>query len=183
MGPNAFAGCLATSSSRVSWFVEERADIPETAPLTNSTTASVHGRTRSPPCLPPPKARYAPIASTFDDRLGRGGEAGIVLLGDAAHSLSPSLGQGAAQAFTDAAALAQAVLHSLTADHVASRYKRLRARRAMLTWLAAEANMNPHVVGLYDLAGRLMSDRMTTLAWIPYTRPDPAVRRQLQRIR
>lgn len=55
------------------------------------------------------------------------GRGRIVLLGDAAHAMTPNLGQGAAMAIEDAAALA--LVLRAGPDGVSGRYRRMRARR------------------------------------------------------
>jgi 2-polyprenyl-6-methoxyphenol hydroxylase-like FAD-dependent oxidoreductase len=53
----------------------------------------------------------------------------VVLVGDAAHAMSPALGQGAAQALEDVAALA-AILRSSALDRGLEQYERRRKQRA-----------------------------------------------------
>ena len=78
----------------------------------------------------------------------------IALLGDAAHAMTPDLGQGACQALEDAAALG-AVLTGATADGVAAawvRYDALRRRRT--TALQRQAARMHRLLGLRGPAAR-----------------------------
>ncbi len=60
------------------------------------------------------------------------GRGRVTLLGDAAHPMTPNLGQGAGQAIEDVAALAQVLVGTSRADVMLAlaRYEQLRARRA-----------------------------------------------------
>ncbi|MBJ6759152.1 FAD-dependent monooxygenase [Myxococcaceae bacterium JPH2] len=55
---------------------------------------------------------------------------GVVLLGDAAHAVTPNLGQGAGLAIEDAAALAQLLMTMGPTDAALARYESLRRPRA-----------------------------------------------------
>ncbi len=70
----------------------------------------------------------------------------VVLIGDAAHAMTPNLGQGGAQAIEDAYALAQALHQSDSPEAAFHRYQQLRrskARRIATTawWLGRLAHM------------------------------------------
>jgi len=64
--------------------------------------------------------------------LKRWSAANIALLGDAAHAMAPNLGQGAAQAIEDAAALGLALNGSDDPATAFATYERLRRRRASM---------------------------------------------------
>ena len=63
------------------------------------------------------------------ERWGRGR---VTLLGDAAHPMTPDLGQGAAQAMEDAVALARCLQESGATAEALRRYERLRSARAAM---------------------------------------------------
>jgi 2-polyprenyl-6-methoxyphenol hydroxylase-like FAD-dependent oxidoreductase len=54
----------------------------------------------------------------------------VVLLGDAAHPMTPNLGQGAGQAIEDAVVLDDALAHAATIDDALTRYEKRRVARA-----------------------------------------------------
>ena len=91
----------------------------------------------------------------------------IALLGDAAHAMAPNLGQGAAQAIEDAAALLDAFnAHDRLRDALAA-YVAARRRRAEMiqreSARMARIALNSHPRGR-NLAMRLMPDRGRTRA-------------------
>lgn len=61
----------------------------------------------------------------------------VVLLGDAAHPMTPNLGQGACQAIEDAVVLADAISTHATIDAALCRYEHLRVQRANAIVIAA----------------------------------------------
>jgi 2-polyprenyl-6-methoxyphenol hydroxylase-like FAD-dependent oxidoreductase len=78
----------------------------------------------------------------------------VVLLGDAAHAMTPNLGQGAAQAFEDAAALAAVGLAGYD-----------RARRARVAAVARRSRTAGRVAGLRHPVACAVRD--TIAAWTP----------------
>lgn len=54
----------------------------------------------------------------------------VVLLGDAAHPMTPNLGQGAGQAIEDAVALDDCLAHATTIEEALTRYEQRRVARA-----------------------------------------------------
>ena len=182
LGANALVGCFPNGGGEAAWFIEERTQDPEAVNLSLDQLRNRFGMWPEPlPTLLAATERAVRSDRVYLRRPPRDwGHGRILLAGDAAHSLSPSLGQGATQAFTDAVALAEAVETSSSLEQVVGAYRRRRARRANLMWRMAESNTEPRTVAMYNLLGRGLSDRMATLMWIPYTRPDPVVRRKLQ---
>jgi len=95
----------------------------------------------------------------------------VVLLGDAAHAMLPTLGQGACQALEDAVVLAAAVAAPVTARaglgaalarYDAERRPRTQAivRRSHRMWLAGQRLENPVAVRLRNAAIRLTPPRV-----------------------
>jgi FAD-dependent urate hydroxylase len=77
----------------------------------------------------------APIEQVAEERWGRGA---VVLIGDAAHGLSPNMAQGAALAFEDALVLAACLR---AADSVADAPAGFVARRSRSTgWVRAQTH-------------------------------------------
>ncbi|WP_305788070.1 FAD-dependent monooxygenase [Symbioplanes lichenis] len=98
----------------------------------------------------------------------------VVLAGDAAHPALPTMGQGASQAFEDAAVLAAELGSGTELDTALHRYHRRRRRRARAAW--SQARMLARVgAWRHPLACRL---RDTMIA----SAPAGAQRRQLQRL-
>ncbi len=64
----------------------------------------------------------------------------ITLMGDAAHAMTPFLGQGASSAIEDAVVLARAIQASETLDEALTRYEAARLERA--SFIQAESNAN-----------------------------------------
>jgi 2-polyprenyl-6-methoxyphenol hydroxylase-like FAD-dependent oxidoreductase len=62
----------------------------------------------------------------------RWGEGRVTLLGDAAHPMTPNLGQGACQAIEDAVVLARCLGESGATAEAVRRYERLRSNRAAM---------------------------------------------------
>ncbi len=65
----------------------------------------------------------------------RWGQGGVTLLGDAAHPMTPDLGQGAAQAMEDAVVLARSLREAGDTAEALRRYERLRSARAAMVVL------------------------------------------------
>lgn len=112
----------------------------------------------------------------------------VVLLGDAAHAMTPNLGQGACQALEDAAALAAALATEPTVDAALTRYDAERRPRSQSVARAArqagrlgQRLTHPLAVALRNTALRLAPSRATVHAilrhadWTPPSldRPGP----------
>ena len=117
---------------------------------------------------------------SFDTPLPAMHSGRVALVGDAAHPMTPNLGQGACQAIEDAIVLAHVAGGDLTA-YTAARLKRTSAIVARATSICRMTMLrNPVAVAARDtgmlLAGRLMPDLMLRsmdgiLGWLP---PVPA---------
>ncbi|GAA3941311.1 FAD-dependent monooxygenase [Actinomadura viridis] len=96
-----------------------------------------------------------------------------VLLGDAAHAMTPTLGQGGCQALEDAVVLADCLCRAPDVPTALARYDRLRRPRTQRVVrrsarLGAVANLAwPPAVMARDLAARLIPARVTLRAMAP----------------
>ena len=95
----------------------------------------------------------------------------IALLGDAAHAMTPNLGQGACQALEDAAVLAAALATGPTVESALTRYDAQRRPRSQSVARAArqagrmgQQLTNPLAVALRNTALRLAPSRATVHA-------------------
>ncbi|MEU6591050.1 FAD-dependent monooxygenase [Streptomyces sp. NPDC046881] len=108
----------------------------------------------------------------------------VALLGDAAHAMTPHLGQGACQALEDAVTLAAALATEPSVDTALARYDTERRPRAQSVARAAhqagrlgQQLTHPLAIALRDTALRLAPSRVTTRAilrhadWTPPSLP------------
>jgi 2-polyprenyl-6-methoxyphenol hydroxylase-like FAD-dependent oxidoreductase len=102
----------------------------------------------------------------FDrDPIARWHDGRVVLLGDAAHPMTPNLGQGAAQAIEDAGALADCLAASRTVEDALGSYEAVRVPRTRAFVLASRRFgdvaqwRHPLAVAARDLAMRLTPER------------------------
>ncbi|NEA97712.1 FAD-dependent monooxygenase [Streptomyces sp. SID13726] len=104
----------------------------------------------------------------------------IALLGDAAHAMTPNLGQGACQALEDAVTLSAALAAEPTVEAALARYDAERRPRSQAVARAArqagrmgQQLSHPLAVALRDTAMRLTPSRIATRmilrhhAWVP----------------
>lgn len=111
----------------------------------------------------------------------------VVLLGDAAHAMTPNLGQGGGQALEDAIALAAAVSRTSNVATALSRYDHERRARTQAMSLAATRQLrfgqqlrNPIAVAIRNTAVALTPDRVALLAIARYGKWCPPAIRVLQ---
>jgi 2-polyprenyl-6-methoxyphenol hydroxylase-like FAD-dependent oxidoreductase len=111
----------------------------------------------------------------------------VVLLGDAAHAMTPNLGQGGGQALEDAIALAAAVSRGSNVATALSRYDHERRGRTQAISLAATRQLrfgqqlhNPIAVAIRNTAVALTPDRVALLAIARYGKWCPPASRVLQ---
>lgn len=99
------------------------------------------------------------------DPIDRWHDGGVVLLGDAAHPMTPNLGQGAAQAIEDAGALARALTSARTRTGALRQYEAARVPRANAYVTASrrfgEVSQWSHPIAAWvrDLTMRLTPER------------------------
>ena len=99
----------------------------------------------------------------------------VVLLGDAAHAMTPNLGQGGGQALEDAIVLAAAVSRTRDVATALARYDHERRARTQAISLAATRQLrfgqqlhNPIAVAMRNTAVALTPDRISLLAIARY---------------
>ncbi|TWB45851.1 FAD-dependent monooxygenase [Nitrospirillum pindoramense] len=92
----------------------------------------------------------------------------VALLGDAAHGMTPFLGQGAACAIEDAVVLARALADSATAEEGLRRYEAARHERATFIQLESNANADRMQAEDTDLFGLRAMRNEDTLGLFDY---------------
>ena len=141
-GRGARFGCAHIGGGRVYWFATvnategERDDSPGSPGGAKATLLRRFGTWHSPIAdLIGVADDDAILRTDIYDRepLGeRWGRGRVTLLGDAAHPMTPNLGQGAAQAMEDAVALARCLQESGPTADALRRYESLRSARAAM---------------------------------------------------
>jgi FAD-dependent urate hydroxylase len=180
-GPCTFAGSFPTTVNRVNLFFEQKAPSPET---TDAPWPEVSSRFAALPdplrrwFLDTPMTRFEAFPIFQQPPARRWYQGRVVLLGDAAHSLSPSGGQGSTEAFVDAVALGRAVRHSATVAVALNAYSQARYRRSQRAFRQSSWPMRP-------IASRMIAmsisppDFLATRAAAVLMRPDPVVRQAI----
>jgi 2-polyprenyl-6-methoxyphenol hydroxylase-like FAD-dependent oxidoreductase len=114
----------------------------------------------------------------------------VVLLGDAAHAMTPNLGQGGGQALEDAIALAAAVSRTRDVATALAHYDHERRARTQAMSLAATRQLrfgqqlhNPIAVAMRNTAVALTPDRIALLAIAKYGKWRPPASSVLQNAR
>jgi FAD-dependent urate hydroxylase len=154
-------GCVDISGGRVYWFVSQSQAEDASAPREGSKASFLRRFSEW----------HEPIVSlieaTPEDALSRTliydrrpsnrwGDRRITLLGDAAHAMTPNLGQGASQALEDAAVLGRVAREYADANNMLRAYERRRIRRAnmIVRWSRQSGRLaqahNPIVSALRD---------------------------------
>ena len=133
-GPGARFGLVPIGGGRLYWFVAE--DAPEGAPAPDVPLEHLRRRFADwhdpiPAVLDATDESSLSRTFVYDRRPSkRWGEGRVTLLGDAAHPMTPNLGQGAAQALEDAVVLGAELGRGGDAEEALRRYERRRLRRA-----------------------------------------------------
>jgi 2-polyprenyl-6-methoxyphenol hydroxylase-like FAD-dependent oxidoreductase len=160
-----FGGC-GIDGGRLYWFLVAN------GPAGGQDAQSAHQAALTAAAKFPAEVREA-IAATpaegvfrtdiFDrDPVTRWGAERVTLLGDAAHPMTPNLGQGACQGIEDAAALGAAVRHTGTRPAALREYERRRINRANTVVRAARTFgrvgqwSNPLATGGRNTVARLL---------------------------
>jgi 2-polyprenyl-6-methoxyphenol hydroxylase-like FAD-dependent oxidoreductase len=130
-------GQVPMADGRVYWFATENAPAGRPTPAAGERAAllELFGDWHDPiPDLVSATDAAAILHNDIFDRspVERWGSGRVTLLGDAAHAMTPNLGQGANQALQDAVALAAAVTDAAAGDlePALRAYERVRLRRA-----------------------------------------------------
>lgn len=100
-----------------------------------------------------------------------------VLLGDSAHGMGPALGQGAAQAFTDAVVLATALASAASVERALATYQRRRMASVWNLWVSSYLVLRVRRSGLFASLIRAVPGRVANAAFATSARPARAIRR------
>jgi 2-polyprenyl-6-methoxyphenol hydroxylase-like FAD-dependent oxidoreductase len=134
-----FAGIWRLPGGRLGWFVEEPARAPGTGgKLLNALRVDKDPllRTLASATSPDRLVEWLAQDGWPGKRLYRDN---VVLVGDAAHAMLPTLGQGACQAIEDAAELARSIATETTVARALQHYQRRRLRRVKIIVSLARA--------------------------------------------
>jgi 2-polyprenyl-6-methoxyphenol hydroxylase-like FAD-dependent oxidoreductase len=133
-GPGARFGLVPIGDGRLYWFVAE--DAPDGSPAPDRPLEDLRRRLADwhdpiPAVLDATDESTLSRTFVYDRRPSkRWGEGRVTLVGDAAHPMTPNLGQGAAQALEDAVVLGRELSDGGDPDAALRRYERRRLRRA-----------------------------------------------------
>jgi 2-polyprenyl-6-methoxyphenol hydroxylase-like FAD-dependent oxidoreductase len=109
------------------------------------------------------------LAAYGETRMPRWSTGRVVWLGDAAHAMSPHLGQGTNLAFLDAAALADCLAAEPTLPQALAEFER-RRRAHIRTYQTISRWMMPFFQNSFEPLGRLRDIGMPLLCRIPWVR-------------
>lgn len=170
-GGSARFGYSAVSKEKVYWFAPQTAQAGGAMPREVVQVLLASYRNFPPPVLPileatPPAEiikldlhDFVPLRSWYKGR--------VVLVGDAAHAMTPNLGQGGAQAIEDAYVLAQTLAENLSAPEAAfqqyERRRQAKAKRVARTawWLGRMAHVEaPWLRSVRNRTFKLVPERM-----------------------
>jgi 2-polyprenyl-6-methoxyphenol hydroxylase-like FAD-dependent oxidoreductase len=100
-----------------------------------------------------------------------------VLLGDSAHGMGPALGQGAAQAFTDAAVLEAALTSATTVERALASYQRRRSASVWNLWVSSYVTLKMRRTGLFTSLVRAIPGPVAQASFSRSARTSRPVRR------
>ena len=181
--PGMTAGTFPTTGSRVAFFIERRAGLPSRDGLDDKASLVDYFAGWSGPLVGILEAVGADGVRRDEVYLRRPpkqwAKGRVFVAGDAAHTLSPSSGQGTNQAFEDAVALAVALSDHPDAEAAGLAYSRARYRRASTFWRLAKLTTDPVMARLNQLNGRVLPSSAATAGWLRITQPCAPVRQVL----
>lgn len=181
--PGMTAGTFPTTGSRVAFFIESRAGLPIREGWGDKAALVEHFAGWSGPLLGILEGVGADAIRRDEVYLRRPpkqwAKDRVFVAGDAAHTLSPSSGQGTNQAFEDAVALAVALRDHADLEAAGPSYSRSRHRRASIFWRLAKFTTDPVMARLNQLNGRVLPASAATAGWLRITRPSAVVRQVL----
>jgi FAD-dependent urate hydroxylase len=156
--PGFFSGIFRLPGGRITWFAEQ----PGRAPGTGSEFLAELAADADPvlgavarATNPEQWTEWSAADMWPPTKLHRGN---IVLAGDAAHAMLPTIGQGACQSLEDGVALALAVAEAGGLDRALRHYERARVRRVRLMTALARTSAVARRPGA---AGRMLSAAAT----------------------
>jgi 2-polyprenyl-6-methoxyphenol hydroxylase-like FAD-dependent oxidoreductase len=168
-GGAARIGFSAVGPGQVYWFAPVTAPAGSPLPAGADLAAELAGRYAAFPDPVPAIVRRTPPAEVIRTDLydfapiRRWWRGRVVLLGDAAHAMTPNLGQGGAQAIEDAYVLADRLAAGPTPERAFAEYERLRRPKAR--WVV---NTAWRIGRLAHVRGRwLQGLRNAAMRWTP----------------
>jgi FAD-dependent urate hydroxylase len=118
------------------------------------------------PRTPPPQVHVAPIQQVAAEQWGRGA---VVLVGDAAHGMSPNMAEGASLAFEDALVLAACLRDAATVGQALAAFV---ARRSPRTgWVRAQTHRRDRTRDLPPVLRNLTLRTLARRLWQSNYRP------------
>jgi 2-polyprenyl-6-methoxyphenol hydroxylase-like FAD-dependent oxidoreductase len=122
----------------------------------------------------PNRVHVAPIEQVAEERWARGA---VVLVGDAAHGMSPNMAQGAALAFEDALVLAACLRDAATVTDAVAAFVARRSQRT--GWVRAQTHRRDRTRNLppvlRDLTLRAFGRRIFRSNYRPLLEPIPSL--------
>jgi len=176
-------GVMPLIDGRTYWYAAANADEAQRNPDEREELRRRFGTWHEP--IPTVLAHTPPQAVLRHDiyrlpKLDRYCRGSVVLLGDAAHAMTPNLGQGGGQALEDAIVLAAAVSRSCDVATALARYDHQRRARTQAMSRTATRQLRfgqqltgPIAVAVRNTAVALTPDRITLLALARYGKSLP----------
>jgi 2-polyprenyl-6-methoxyphenol hydroxylase-like FAD-dependent oxidoreductase len=168
-GPGRRFGLLPGEPGRVFWYATQTTDDGSGNENGSALAALFAGWPPPVPQLIHSASSGGPVLTDAEDRpVPRSWGAGpVTLLGDAAHPMTPNMGQGACAAIEDALVLADCLQRHGLSPHALRRYERARAPRTR--WMVRQSRRigrlgqlsSPPLVALRDQLMRRVPHRLT----------------------